>query len=308
MSDASDSMRKRCKKNDMIRDAGLQTPESICRSDNIPYGPDPRWNVLDVYRRKDLSGTAPVIVSVHGGGWVYGDKETYQYYAMGLAERGFAVVNFTYRLAPEYRFPLQEEDINSVIGWVLSHGTEYGFDTENICMVGDSAGGHLLGIYANICTSQEYAKKFDLKIPHSFIPRAVCLNCGIYKIFDECGNCLNPLSPELIGDLLPEECTAETRRLLNVSDYVTPAFPPAFIMTSRGDYLASQAPVLAGALENAGAYFEYKIYGDEKMPLYHVFHVNMRDAEGQKCNDEECDFLRRMIRKPSERRTERKQH
>ena len=63
-----------------------------------------KWQKLDVYRQKDATGKLPVIVSVHGGGWVYGDKERYQFYCMDLAERGFAVVNFSYRLAPEYKF------------------------------------------------------------------------------------------------------------------------------------------------------------------------------------------------------------
>lgn len=59
------------------RDRGLETPEGIERFDDIVYGKDPAWQVLDVYRPKAAAGeTLPVIVSVHGGGWVYGDKDT----------------------------------------------------------------------------------------------------------------------------------------------------------------------------------------------------------------------------------------
>ena len=55
---------------------------------------------LDVYRPKlNIKGKLPVIMSVHGGGWVYGDKDVYQWYCMNLAQRGFAVVNYSYRLA-----------------------------------------------------------------------------------------------------------------------------------------------------------------------------------------------------------------
>ncbi|MFR5151238.1 MAG: carboxylesterase family protein [Ruminococcus sp.] len=61
-----------------------------------------RCRELDVYRPKQAQGEdLPVIISVHGGAWMYGDKERYQYYCMSLAQRGFAVVNFTYRLAHE---------------------------------------------------------------------------------------------------------------------------------------------------------------------------------------------------------------
>ena len=95
---------------------GMNTPEDIERWDNIVYGHDDReMQRLDVYRPKQAQGEdLPVIISVHGGAWMYGDKERYQYYCMSLAQRGFAVVNFTYRLAPESKFPAQLEDVNLV--------------------------------------------------------------------------------------------------------------------------------------------------------------------------------------------------
>lgn len=76
---------------------------------------------LDVYRPRAREGEKlPVIISVHGGGWVYGDKDGYQFYCMGLAERGFAVVNFSYRLAPEAKFPASLEDTNAVFRYYRS--------------------------------------------------------------------------------------------------------------------------------------------------------------------------------------------
>ena len=104
MSRMSEYVRKSFKMNDEIRDAGLTTPADVVRYDDILYGSDEVWQRLDVYRPAEAEGkTLPVIVSVHGGGFVYGDKELYQYYCMNLAQKGFAVVNFTYRLAPEFK-------------------------------------------------------------------------------------------------------------------------------------------------------------------------------------------------------------
>ena len=115
MSAVSDKIRKMFGEGDAERDAGLSTPSDVVRYDDIVYGKDPKWQCLDVYRPKFRKGKLPVIISVHGGGWVYGDKEVYQWYCMNLAQRGFAVVNFTYRLAPEYKFPASLEDTNSVM-------------------------------------------------------------------------------------------------------------------------------------------------------------------------------------------------
>ena len=104
---------------DAKRDAGLTTPSDIQRFDNICYGKDPVWQSLDLYRPKSMDEKKlPVIVSVHGGAWVYGTKEVYQFYCMRLAQFGFAVVNFNYRLAPENKFPSSLEDTNLVFQWI----------------------------------------------------------------------------------------------------------------------------------------------------------------------------------------------
>lgn len=122
----------------------------------------------------------PVIVSVHGGGWGYGDKERYQYYCMSLAQQGFAVVNFSYRLASKYKFPAPLEDTNRVFVWLLAHAVRYGFDTHNVFGVGDNAGVHLLALYGACCTNPAYAALFTVRPPAGFVPRAVALNCGVY--------------------------------------------------------------------------------------------------------------------------------
>lgn len=296
MSQASDTMRREWKINDAKRDAGLTTPDDIQRFDDIQYGPDPVENKLDVYRPKNAQGKIPVIVSVHGGGWVYGDKELYQFYGMTLAQRGFAVVNFTYRLAPEVKFPAPLEDTNNVISWMYENQEEYGLDMEHVFMVGDSAGGHLCGLYSAICTNPEYAANYTFKVPNGFVPQAVALNCGAYNPLSEVGVLGGEQDQELMGDFLPEKGSARERALVNVTDHVTEKFPPVYLMTCVGDFCRPQAPLLEAALKKNGVYYEFKTYGTEENPLYHVFHVTIQEPEGQKCNDEECDFFRRMMK------------
>ena len=296
MSQASDTMRREWKINDAKRDAGLTTPDDIQRFDDIQYGPDPVENKLDVYRPKNAQGKIPVIVSVHGGGWVYGDKELYQFYGMTLAQRGFAVVNFTYRLAPEVKFPAPLEDTNNVINWMYENQEEYGLDMNHVFMVGDSAGGHLCGLYSAICTNPEYAVNYTFKVPDGFVPQAVALNCGAYNPLSEVGVLGGEQDQELMEDFLPEKGSAKERALVNVTDHVTENFPPVYLMTCVGDFCRPQAPLLEAALKKNGVYYEFKTYGTEENPLYHVFHVTIQEPEGQKCNDEECDFFRRMMK------------
>ena len=76
MSKTSERVRKEWKIGDAKRDAGLTTPEDIERFDNIAYGSDPVWNLLDVYRPKEQKGKLPVIVNIHGGGYTEIRKST----------------------------------------------------------------------------------------------------------------------------------------------------------------------------------------------------------------------------------------
>lgn len=286
MSPLADHIRAEFKRNDDIRDAGLATPADIVRCDDICYGADPRTQSLDVYRPRAAEGQAlPVIVSVHGGGWVYGDKERYQYYCMSLAQRGFAVVNFTYRLAPEAKYPAQLEDVNAVFAWVLDNAARYGFDAAHVFAVGDSAGAHLLSLYGCLCTNPDTAARYAFRPPEGFAPTAVALNCGAY-IVDVDG---------LIQELLPNRGTPEEQALISPLEQLTGAFPPAFVMTSDGDFLKPQAPVMAAKLQALNVPYALRFYVGRDAPLPHVFHCDMRSADGRLCNDEECDFFRRFL-------------
>ena len=293
MSIASKTVRITFKASDDKRDAGLTTPEDIQRADDIVYGASPKEQSLDVYRPKEYTGKLPVIVSVHGGGWVYGDKERYQYYCMSLAQRGFAVVNYTYRLAPEHIFPASLEDTNLVFTWLLTHAEEYDMDPARVFALGDSAGAHLLGLYCALCTEPDFAKQFTFSAPAGFVPKAVALNCGEYAMSDP--SLMKGNTRALMGDLLGGRLTAEKLRLLDVTLHLNERFPPTYLMTCTGDFLADQAPVMSAALMRHGVPHELHYYADGPKELGHVFHCNMRLDAARRCNDDECAWFQKQV-------------
>ena len=294
-------IRKAFGASDRKRDAGKITPNDICRYDNILYGSDlkfKKWQLLDVYRPKDSKGLLPVIVIVHGGGWVYGDKDVYQFYGMSLAQRGFAVVNYSYRLAPEAKFPSSMQDTEAVFQWIGENAQKYGFDTQNVFAVGDSAGGHLLSLYASAVTNPAYAENFPFIKEKPLSLKAVALNCGKYNLDAELDS--DSPSVQLVKALMPYGGTSEELHLIDGTAHVTKDFPPAFIMTCKGDFLLTQAPLMTKALEKAGVKHEYRCYGSQEKPLWHVFHCNPALAEATICNDEESDFFKKFISKGTE--------
>ena len=289
---------KGCTIGDTLRDKDLSTPENIERFDGIRYGKDKKWNKLDVYRPKEAKGEKfPVILNVHGGGWVYGTTVTYQYYCMSLAQQDFAVVSYNYHLAPKYKFPLPLVETNEVVTWIFEHADEYGFDTSNIFGVGDSAGGHLLGLYAAICAEPDFAKEYGITPPEGMKFTAVGLNCGAYDVdLKKKTNALNIL----IHDTIEDHDYDKWQPYMNVLERVTPNFPPAYVMTATGDFLQKEAPKLTAKLEENGVPFVYKMYGMENgkkvSTLMHVFHCDIHKPEARQCNKDECDFFQTHLR------------
>lgn len=135
---------------DLKRDLGWVPPTNVEAVENVSYGSCDKWHLLDLYRPKETEGKLPVLLNIHGGAWVYGDKKVYAPYCMYLASQGFAVVNASYRLAPKHTFPAPLEDVGAMVEWVVDHAEEYGLDISNLFFVGDSAGAHLATAYTAI--------------------------------------------------------------------------------------------------------------------------------------------------------------
>lgn len=98
----------------------------------------------------DADRRLPVVLVVHGGGWVTGNKWTMDRHARELAKRGFAAVSINYRLAPACKFPDQVDDIRSALVWIAANAKKYSFDTQRVGLYGYSAGGHLVSLVATL--------------------------------------------------------------------------------------------------------------------------------------------------------------
>jgi acetyl esterase/lipase len=99
---------------------------------------------LDAHVPND-AGPFPAAILVHGGGWVAGDKQQYiNYLFKPLSDAGFAWFSINYRLAPQFRFPADADDVEAAILWVEEHAASYHVDIRRIALIGESAGGHLV--------------------------------------------------------------------------------------------------------------------------------------------------------------------
>lgn len=111
---------------------------------DVPYGPHPRHR-LDLYCGSGVRALAPVLVWVHGGGFMRGDKRStehpFEAHAGRFAARhGFLGVVMNYRLAPQDGWPAGGEDVGHVVDWLRDNAASHGGDPDRIVLVGTSAG------------------------------------------------------------------------------------------------------------------------------------------------------------------------
>lgn len=98
---------------------------------------------LDVWYQHDVKTPSPTLVYIHGGGWIFGTKESSVLQFLPFLEKGWTVVNVEYRMASSSLAPAAVEDTRCALRWVYRNAQQWHFDTSKIVLTGHSAGGHL---------------------------------------------------------------------------------------------------------------------------------------------------------------------
>ncbi len=153
---------------------------------NVPYLEGRGWrNTLDVYQPLEDGSRRPVIVQIHGGGWVTGTKNDQAIPLLNhLAATGWVGFSVNYRLAPRVTLAEQVVDLKRAISWVREHAEEFGGDPDFIAVTGGSAGGHLSSLMALTANDPEFQPGFEDR--DTSLAAAVPFY-GVYDLLDEHG-------------------------------------------------------------------------------------------------------------------------
>ncbi|NHN36551.1 alpha/beta hydrolase [Pseudomaricurvus alcaniphilus] len=154
--------------------------KDICYGDE-KYG---NRNLLDIYSTTQTTNTPrPVLLSVHGGGWIMGTKgHDAQPLLHHMASLGWVCVAINYRLSPKATFPEHIIDVKRAIMWVKQNIHEYGGDPEFVAIVGGSAGGHLSSLAVVSANKKEWQPGFE-SVDTSL--QAGVHNYGVYSFVSE---------------------------------------------------------------------------------------------------------------------------
>lgn len=240
---------------------------------DVPYASLSPTQKLDIFLPENGNGPFPVIVAIHGGAWLFGDKRDVQHKPMlqGLP-RGYAVVCVNYRLSGEAIFPAQIQDCKAAIRYLRMNASKYLLNPEKMAAWGGSAGGHLSALVA---TSAESRALEDRSAEH------VNVSCAVQAVVDWCGPAENFLkmdeefiksglgtadhsladSPEskLLGAKITE--IPERVRFASPLTYITASIPPLLIQHGELDPIVPVQQSIHFAAELA------RIAGPEKVIL-----------------------------------------
>ena len=144
--------------NDLIRRRYVE------KAGTVQYGPHPRVNLADIWRRADLprDGKAPVLLQVPGGAWAIGMRRPQAYPLLShMADRGWVCVSIDYRVSPRHTWPDHIVDVKRALAWIKENIADFGGDPEFVAITGGSAGGHLASLAALTPDDPQYQPGFE---------------------------------------------------------------------------------------------------------------------------------------------------
>ncbi len=226
-------------------------PEEVARVDNrVVAGVDHEVPVRVYTPVAAVGGDAPLLLWLHGGGWVIGDLDTADATARALANRsGAVVVSVGYRLAPEHRSPSALEDCMAALIWAVQEAEMLGVDSGRVAVGGDSAGGNLAALLCHqvrdgsgptISFQLLVYPAVDLTLSHRSIEengQGYLLTKDTMCWFADC----------YLGDQDPKSGAVSPLWAASLAD-----LPPALIITAEFDPLRDEGEAYAAALRQAG--------------------------------------------------------
>lgn len=219
---------------------------------NLAYGSD-ALQKMDLYLPAGRTDTTKLIVMVHGGAWVEGDKSEFTPYVSVLQQRfpGYAIANVNYRLATvagNY-FPTQENDMKAALAFLVSKAGDYHV-SQNMVLLGASAGAHMALLQAYKYSSPKIKAVVDFFGP-----------TNMTQLYNEAGSFNNQLGIQILMQGTPST-NATMYQQSSPVNFVTAQSPPTIMLHGTADDVvkSTHSTNLATQLTTAGVVNQIVIY------------------------------------------------
>lgn len=266
--------------------------ERVKISKNLSYS-DSANSFLDIYHPENATVSMPVILWIHGGGYVGGSKDSRQDYALALADAGYVVANIDYALAPEAVYPGPVLQANQALAYLQLHAAEYGGDMERVFVGGDSAGAQIASQVAALVSNVELAETMAIQpaIANSQLQGAVLL-CGLYNLDTVRATDFPNIDYFLTAYTGAEPFESFSRAdELSTVQHISPEYPPVFITVGDADPFVSQSAELVEALKANQVQFSSVFFEGTEKNLKHEFQYDLNTEDAQDTLKKTLQFL-----------------
>ena len=268
--------------------------EGLIECFDLPYlnDDDPR-HTLDLIRPEISEGKLPTIIEIHGGGYIACEKNINRLHARAYAQQGFAVVNGDYTLHPEGDLVTELRELAAIVNYVADMAEENGFDLTRVYMSGDSAGGHLVLLYAMLQGSPAMCERLGVR-PGRIEIQAAAATCPAFRLSGRNG-AASAIS-FLVRLMYPEGISKEYLEQFNVLGLIgESAYPPLIVITTPDDDLLYKEDLeLEKALRESSREYDFRVYESRENQLGHVFNVLYPEfAESREANRDIASFFLR---------------
>lgn len=259
---------------------------------NIAYS-DLKNSFLDIYHPKDATAPMPVILWIHGGGYVGGSKDSRQDYAMALADAGYVVANIDYALAPEILYPGPVLQANQALAYMQLHAAEYGGDMERVFIGGDSAGAQIASQVAALVSNVKLAETMAIQpaIANSQLQGALLLY-GLYNLETVRATAFPNIDHFLAAytGVEPFESFPRIDELSTVQ-HISPDFPPVFITAGDADPFVSQSVELVEILHSNEVQVSSVFFKGTQKNLKHGYQYDLSTEDARNTLEKTLQFL-----------------
>lgn len=270
----------------------LEIQENVEVVKNLKYS-DTEDGILDIYYPGNNEKSMPVILWIHGGGYIGGSKDSRQDYAMALADGGYVVANINYALAPEQKYPGPIFQANEAIKFLMAHAAQYGGDTERLFIGGDSAGAQIASQAAAVISNAELASAMEI-IPAARAEqlRGAVLFCGLYDM-DTVRATQFPNIENLLAAYTGSEPFESFEQIdeLSTVNHITSAYPPVFMSVGDADPFVSQSEELKEQLLFQNIPVESLFFEGTNKQLKHEYQYALDTEDAQEALKRTLNFL-----------------
>ena len=252
----------------------------------VKYLPDAS---IRFYSLKDNKKDLPVVMFIHGGGWVGGSAEKIEPFCKLIASNGYVVASVNYSLAPEYPYPTSTIQLVECLNYIYNNSKKYKIDKERFFIGGTSAGAHLSSQLGCLVSSKKYQEEVGVSVDVPKISGLLLIN-GVYN-FDTVGDSKFPGIKHFVWAYMDEKNNIDKDKLDEVSTikHINKKFPPSFITAGDKDPLKSQSLELIEILKKND--IDYKDVFFENSNLYHDFIYRLNNEKAAITYEELIKFL-----------------